>query len=151
MKALRRWTTWAAVAGLAAVTMAATTDRAAPPREITVWKSPSCGCCGKWVDYLKARGYKVTVNDMNDVSPVKRQHRIPEGMWSCHTAVIEGYTVEGHVPAEDIERMLRDKPQIAGLAVPGMVSGSPGMEGPNPEHYEVIAFGGGRTSVFARH
>jgi len=152
---LRHWKTWAALMAVASLTTAAVADRepavSGASKEMTVWKSPSCGCCGKWIDYLKARGYKITVYDMDDVTPVKRQHRMPEAMWSCHTAVIDGYLVEGHVPEEDIARMVKEKPQIAGLAVPGMVTGSPGMEGPNPRHYDVIAFGSGRTSVFARH
>lgn len=152
MKILRRWTTWLSLLAVASLTTAFIADRGTlPPREITVWKSPSCGCCGKWVDYLAARGYKVTVHDTADVNPVKRHHRIPENMWSCHTAVINGYLIEGHVPAEDIERLLRDRPKVAGISVPGMVTGSPGMEGARPQEYDVITFGDGKTSVFAHH
>lgn len=110
---------------------------------ITVYASPSCGCCHAWVAHLKAGGFHVTVESIADVSPVKRKLRVPEVLWSCHTGMVAGYTVEGHVPAGVIQRMLRDRPSISGLAVPRMPAGSPGMEGGRRDFYPVMAFGGG--------
>jgi len=152
MKIVRSWKSWLAMVALAALTTAFATHRTAtPPQEITVWKSPSCGCCGKWVAYMREQGFKVTVVDMNDVTPVKRQHGIPENLWSCHTAVVDGYIIEGHVPAPDITRLLREHPNVAGLAVPGMVTGSPGMEGGRAQPYDVVSFGDAKTQVYAHH
>ena len=122
-----------------------------PPVEVIVYKSPTCGCCSKWVDHMVASGFKVTAHDTSDMQSVKTKLRVPEAMASCHTSVVGGYVIEGHVPATDIQRLLRDKPKVAGLAVPGMVTGSPGMEGSRSEPYNVIAFGEGKTSVFTRH
>ncbi|HEV8123326.1 MAG TPA: DUF411 domain-containing protein [Gemmatimonadales bacterium] len=140
------------MAALAVLTTAFATHRpVSPPHEITVWKSPSCGCCGAWVAYMREHGFKVTVVDMNDVSPVKRQHKVPETLWSCHTAVVDGYVIEGHVPAPDIERLLREHPNVAGLAVPGMVTGSPGMESGRAQAYDVVSFGDAKTQVYAHH
>jgi hypothetical protein len=154
MKFIRSWTRAVSLIALAGLTTAFAVSRPAPtpPKEIMVWKSPSCGCCGKWVEYMKAQGYKVTVHDMEDVSPVKKQHSVPQNLWSCHTAVVDGYTIEGHVPAADIARLLRERPAgVTGLSVPGMVAGSPGMEGGRTNQYDVVAFGAGKTSVFAHH
>jgi hypothetical protein len=100
---------------------------------------------------MREHGFKVTVVDMNDVSPVKRQHKVPETLWSCHTAVVDGYVIEGHVPAPDIERLLREHPNVAGLAVPGMVTGSPGMENGRAQAYDVVSFGDAKTQVYAHH
>ena len=117
---------------------------------VTVYKSPTCGCCAKWVDHLKANGFRVKVVDLNDVTPMKIRHGVPGDLGSCHTAVIGEYFVEGHVPAEDVQRMLDTAAPIAGLAVPGMPIGSPGMEGPRSEPYDVIAVGkGGERRIFA--
>ncbi len=104
----------------------------ADPQVVQVYKSRTCGCCQKWVEHVRSRGYQVTVSDVPDVTPVKRQLGVPSGASSCHTAVVGGYFIEGHVPAEDIARLLAEHPDIAGLAVPGMPMGSPGMEGPIP-------------------
>lgn len=117
-----------------------------------VYKSPTCGCCQKWVDHLRSRGYNVTVSDVSDVSRVKRDLGVPSGASSCHTALVGGYFIEGHVPEEDISRLLAERPNIAGLAVPGMPIGSPGMEGPNPQAYSVFAVHkDGKVTVFAEH
>jgi hypothetical protein len=125
---------------------------AADPQAMQVYKSRTCGCCQKWVDHVRSRGYQVTVSDVSDVNPVKRQLGVPSGASSCHTAVIGGYFVEGHVPAEDIARLLAEHPDIAGLAVPGMPIGSPGMEGPGPVPYSVLAVQkDGKVAVFAEH
>jgi hypothetical protein len=119
---------------------------------IQVYKSPTCGCCQKWVDYVRSRGYTVTVSNVPNVSSVKRQLGVPSGVASCHTAVIGGYFIEGHVPAEDISRLIAEHPDIAGLALPGMPIGSPGMEGSNAQPYFVLAVQkDGKLTVFADH
>lgn len=127
-------------------------DQSAEAAQITVYKSPSCGCCGKWVDHLKDNGFDVTVNNRNDMSSVKREFGVQPRQQSCHTAKVDGYFIEGHVPAEDIQRLLQDKPAIRGLAVPGMPMGSPGMEGPRKDRYSVFAIDNqGQAAVFSRH
>jgi hypothetical protein len=118
--------------------------------EITVSKTPQCGCCNKWVDHLRNNGFEVEVVDMDSVEPVRRQNGVPAALASCHTAVVDGYVVEGHVPADLINRLLNERPKVKGLAVPGMPMGSPGMEGPQKHLYQVLTFDGdGETSVYA--
>ena len=123
------------------------------PTRVVVYKTPTCGCCGKWVDYMRANGYTVEVHDQNDLTQLKRAAGISDANASCHTAQIGGYVVEGHVPVEAIRRMLRERPAIAGIAVPGMIAGTPGMEQGNQHPpYDVVAVGrDGRTSVYERH
>lgn len=122
-----------------------------PPETVTVYKSPSCGCCAKWVDHLRAAGYTVVVHDTDNPDEVMTDFAVPRQLASCHTAKVGKYVVEGHVPADLIAKALREHPAIAGLAVPGMVTGSPGMEGGAPQHYDVVAWtAAGRTSVYAR-
>ena len=118
----------------------------------TVYKTPTCGCCAKWVDHLREAGFEVETQDLTDLSGVKTRYAIPRALRSCHTGVVEGYVIEGHIPAEHVERLLEERPEgIVGIAVPGMPIGSPGMEGPNPEAYDVLAFDAeGNTEVFAR-
>ena len=125
---------------------------AAQANKVVVYKSPACLCCGKWIDYMRASGFTVEVHDQEDVTPIKRASGVPEALESCHTAQIGGYVVEGHVPVEAIRRMLRERPAIAGLAVPGMVAGTPGMEiGNQHPPYEVKSFTReGRTAVYER-
>jgi hypothetical protein len=124
----------------------------AAPLEVTVYKSPTCGCCGKWVTYLEENGFSVVTHEVKDVAPIKRLHGVPEQLGSCHTALIGDYVIEGHVPVADIHRLLDEAPKVKGIAVPGMPIGSPGMEGPNPEAYRVIAFAEtGGTEDFASH
>ncbi len=119
---------------------------------VEVWKTPSCGCCKVWVRHLETAGFQVKVTEMQDLTPIKRQFRVPPELSSCHTARLGGYVVEGHVPADDILRMLKTKPKITGIYVPGMPVGSPGMEGPDGEEYQVLALdAAGRTSVFSTH
>jgi hypothetical protein len=119
---------------------------------ITVFKTPTCGCCGKWVEHLKANGFTVKVQEVNDTSAYEKQNHVPRTMESCHTAVVNGYTIEGHVPAAEIKRLLNEKPKAVGLAVPGMPVGSPGMEAAHSEAFSVFVFDeGGRTSVYARY
>lgn len=144
----------AAVLGLAAVVAVAggAARPAPPPVAVTVYKSPSCTCCSKWVDHMRKEGFTVTTHDVDDVAPFKRDVGVPEKLESCHTAVVEGYVLEGHVPAADVRRLLAEKPKVVGLAVPGMVTGSPGMEGGTPERYDVVSFDArARTTVFASH
>ena|SRR5882724_3499456 len=126
--------------------------RAEPARKITVTKDPSCGCCGGWVRHLEAEGFAVEVTDSDAVNRVKARLGVPEHLAACHTAEIGGYVIEGHVPAAAIRRLLAQKPQTRGLAVPGMPVGSPGMEveGSAPETYEVVSFGPSGDRVFAR-
>lgn len=118
---------------------------------ITVHKDPNCGCCSGWVEHLQAAGFQVTVIDTDSVNAVKARLRVPQELASCHTAEIAGYAVEGHVPASAIQRLLKEKPQATGLAVPGMPIGSPGMEGGEPEIYDVILFGPDLAKPFARY
>jgi len=125
---------------------------AAVPVEVTVYKSPTCGCCGKWVSYLEENGFSVVTHEVRDVTPMKRLHGVPQELASCHTALIGDYVIEGHVPAADIRRLLEEAPNVKGIAVPGMPIGSPGMEGPHPEAYRVVAWSeSGSTEEFALH
>lgn len=117
---------------------------------LSVYKSPTCGCCTKWVEYMEANGFTASVTNMPDVTPVKVSNGLPPRLGSCHTTLISGYVIEGHVPVSDIRRLLREKPAIAGLAAPGMPAGSPGMDVPNSPAYDIIAFDKtGRTSVYS--
>ena len=118
---------------------------------MTVYKSPTCGCCGEWVKHIRASGFRVEATDIRDVAPIRRRYGVPEYLASCHTAVVDGYAIEGHVPASDILRLLRERPRVRGLAVPGMVAGSPGMEQGPPQPYATLAFDDRGTRVFARH
>ena len=118
---------------------------------MTVYKSPTCGCCQKWIDHLEANGFEVEALDVRDLRPVKQANSVPSELESCHTGVIDGYVIEGHVPASDIKRLLEERPPVLGLAVPEMPIGSPGMEGPNPQRYDVMAFDGERVEVFSSH
>ena len=142
-------------AGAAAGALLPATARAMDaPATLTVYKDPSCGCCRKWVDHLAANGLAPVAKDRTDMDVLKNSLGVPANLRSCHTAVAGKYLIEGHVPAADIKRLLETKPKdILGLAVPGMPSGSPGMEMPGrSDHYDVIAFGaGGKTRVFASH
>ena len=105
-----------------------------------------------WVSHLQDSGFTVRTTDVPDVGPIKAEHDVPGRLSSCHTALVDGYVVEGHVPAEDIERMLEERPDIAGISVPGMPVGAPGMEGPNPQEFDVISFDDdGQMKVFATH
>jgi hypothetical protein len=125
---------------------------AAAKTPVSVYKSPTCGCCGKWIEHMQANGFAATTTNLPDVGPIKAKHGVPSALHSCHTSLVGGYVIEGHVPAEDIRRLLREKPAIVGLAAPGMPAGSPGMDVPNSPSYDVIAFDkAGNTKVFATH
>jgi len=120
--------------------------------EITVYKSPTCGCCERWIDHLGDNGFDVVTKDIRDLSAVKAAHAVTPRLASCHTALVDGYVVEGHVPVVDIRRLLAERPAVKGLAVPGMPMGSPGMEGARKDPYDVLTFDDeGRTKVFTRH
>ena len=120
---------------------------------MTVFKDPNCGCCNAWIDHMRKHAFKVSSRDTSDVAAVKKTGRVPSRLVSCHTAFVGGYVIEGHVPAADVQRLLKEKPKVAGIAVGGMPVGSPGMEmGDRVDRYDVVAFTrDGRTSVFARH
>ena len=119
---------------------------------VEVYKSPTCGCCGKWVEHMKANGFKVVTHEMNDVTPHKQRLGVPVGMGSCHTAEVDGYLVEGHVPADDVKRLLAEKPKAKGLVSPGMPQSAPGMDMPGKQPYEIfLVRQDGSTSSFARH
>jgi len=119
---------------------------------ITVYKSPSCGCCKEWVKHVTEAGFAVKVIDMDDLAMIKSANGVPAALQSCHTGLVGSYVVEGHVPADLIKKMLAEKPAIVGLAVPGMVTGSPGMEQGNTKTpYSVVSFDrSGRTAVYAK-
>jgi hypothetical protein len=128
------------------------TAAAAKKPTITVYKDASCGCCKSWIEHLIKHGYRVDAKDTPDMTEVKRTLGVPDDLSACHTALVNGYLIEGHVPAADIARLLKQKPKVAGLAVPGMPMGSPGMEGPRKEHYQVLSFDKtGKTKVFASY
>jgi hypothetical protein len=146
----------AAVAVLATVTsapMSAPTASLPSPVSVTVFKDPNCGCCAEWVEHLRKHAFAVVVKDTSDINGPKRTARVPRQLYSCHTAFVNGYVVEGHVPAADVQRLLAEKPKVAGIAVAGMPAGSPGMEfGNRRDKYDVIAFNrDGSTRVFASH
>ena len=127
-------------------------DAAPKKPTITVYKDPGCGCCKSWIEHLIKHGYRVDAKDTPDMTGIKRGLGVPDGLSACHTAVVNGYLIEGHVPAADIARLLKEKPKVAGLAVPGMPMGSPGMEGPRTQHYTVLSFDkSGKTKVFASY
>lgn len=119
---------------------------------VEVYKSAYCGCCGQWVEHMRKAGFHVNVHETEDGSGVRRQLGMPERFGACHTAKVGGYLVEGHVPANDVKRMLAEKPKALGIAVPSMPPGAPGMEGPRSIPYETLLVqGDGSASVFAKH
>lgn len=150
----------ASLAGGAAALLAAPLLRAADAAEgveaplptMTVYQSPTCPCCKKWVAQAQQAGFKTVVKHTPDVLPIKRTMKVPESLWSCHTVVVGGYTLEGHVPFDLVKKLLREKPKAAGLAVGGMPAGSPGMEvGGMKDPYDVMLFqSNGRSTVYAR-
>jgi len=126
----------------------AAADQALP--RVVVYKTETCGCCNGWVEHLRAAGFEVDARNVRDLMAVKLENGVPGPLVTCHTAIVDGYVVEGHVPADQVKRMLDERPDIAGIGVPGMPVGSPGMEGPNAQPYQVVAFDGeGGLSVYA--
>ena len=122
-------------------------------KDIVVYKNPECGCCSKWVSYLESHGYNVTIEDTRDVYAQKKRLGVPEKLAACHTAVIDGYVVEGHVTHRDIKRLLLFRPDVTGISVPGMPIGTPGMErGDSKQPYNVMSFDKqGKVEVFVKH
>ncbi len=140
-------------AGLCAIAIVGYTMR--PDDQIkpamVVYKSPTCGCCVKWAEHMEAAGFEVESRNMRDMGAIKKELGVPRPAHSCHTAVVDGYVVEGHVPAAYIHQLLDEKPDLPGIAVPGMPIGSPGMEGPNAQPYDVVTFNGEAIAgVYAR-
>jgi hypothetical protein len=143
-----------AVMGIAVAVFAGRSAEAARQSVIEVHKDPACGCCSLWAEHLREHGLTVTTIDTRDLAALKTERGVPREMQSCHTALVDGYVIEGHVPAADVQRLLRDRPAIAGLAVAGMPIGSPGMEveGVAAQPYDVMAFEkGGGAFVFASY
>ncbi len=140
------------LAGLPLLFVAGRAEAQAGPA-IHVVKTATCGCCNEWVTHLRQAGFRVTVANVPDVTPTARRLGVPDDLRSCHTAMAGGYAIEGHVPAADIRRLLRERPAAAGLAVPGMPIGSPGMEhGGHRQPYNVVLFNrAGQRTLFARH
>jgi hypothetical protein len=123
---------------------------AAERPRVSVHKDPGCGCCTGWVEHLEAAGFPVTAFDTPRMNAVKARLGVPNDLAACHTAEVGGYVIEGHVPAAALDRLLAERPAAKGLAVPGMPVGSPGMEGGEPEIYDVILFGRGENRVFGK-
>lgn len=146
-------TTWVIglVMALVAVAFVAWNMQSEAGADILVYKSLTCHCCDRWVAHLRRAGFKVYVRTQERIAPLRAKHGVPQTLASCHTAIAGNYTIEGHVPASAIRRLLKERPAVAGLAVPGMPIGSPGMEqGNRREPFDVIAFDeAGRTTVFA--
>jgi len=141
------------IAAVATLALAA----ARPPQSgpvVEVFKTPTCGCCSKWVEHMRSNGFTVRTTDLSDLTEIKTSRGVPAQVQSCHTAVVGGYVVEGHVPAADVHRLLKEKPAVVGIAVGGMPVGSPGMEypGTKAQAYDVTSFDkSGATQIFARH
>ena len=128
-------------------------QQAANLLQVSVYKTSTCGCCKIWIEHLKKNGFAVTATDVPNVAEYRHKYGVPVGMQSCHTAVVNGYTIEGHVPAAEIQRLLKSGSKAKGLAVPGMPIGSPGMEvGSRVDPYEVLLFDSqGKTSVYQKY
>lgn len=119
---------------------------------VDMYKSPYCGCCGKWAEHMSKAGFTVKAHEVEDVPAVRKKLGMPDKLGSCHTAKVGNYLLEGHVPADDVKRLLKEKPKALGLAVPGMPAGSPGMDVPNSPPYDTLLVQkDGTTQVFAKH
>ena len=142
------------IIAVAAIGFAASLAKADPAgaTEITVHKTPWCSCCEGWIEHLEDNGFTVTAQNHEDMDPIKAELGVPARLQSCHTAVVGGYSIEGHVPADDIKRLLAERPEAVGISAPGMPAGSPGMEtGGAKDAYQVILFGKQGMSVWAKH
>ncbi|MDC8756925.1 DUF411 domain-containing protein [Janthinobacterium fluminis] len=127
------------------------TATVAAAQNIEVYKRSSCGCCTKWVDHMRANGFAPKVHEMDDLDPIKKKLGVPMELGSCHTAHVGGYVIEGHVPADLVRKLLKERPKARGLAVPSMPAGSPGMEGPHKVDYEVLLIKpNGQYSTYAK-
>lgn len=120
---------------------------------VEAWKSRTCECCAGWVKHMITAGFTVQVHEVEDVEPIKEKHGIPEQLHSCHTSVVGGYAIEGHVPAEDVKRLLTERPNAKGLSAPGMPQDAPGMDMKTGQPYQVVLFGtpDGKMWVYANH
>lgn len=139
---------------IASIVLIGTTEaQAANLPQATVYRDPNCTCCGGWIEHLKAKGFPVKNVPTADMIAFKQEHGVTEELASCHTAIVDGYVVEGHVPSDDIKRLLTQKPNISGIAVPGMPVGTPGMEmGNKKDSFAVVAFDEqGQTKVFKQY
>ena len=146
----RAFLTRAATLAAAAALATRHADALPPATRVTVYKDPNCGCCTAWNEAMRKAGFQIDVRDTPNISTVKASLGVPNALASCHTGVVAGYLFEGHVPPDLVQRVLKERPALVGLFVPGMPSGSPGMEGPSPERYDVIALGRDqRQSVYA--
>lgn len=136
-----------------ALTMLALVTRGGAQRAelVTVYMSPSCDCCRDWVTHLRENGLRVETHDLGDTSPLRHRYGVPSKLASCHTAVVAGYAIEGHVPALDIRRLLRERPNVNGLAVPKIAAGSPGRKAVSPQQDATLAFDDRRYWIFAQH
>jgi len=122
--------------------------------EVVMYKPPTCNCCTGWAEHLQGAGFKVVIHKRDDMDAIKAEHGVSRKLASCHTAIVDGYVIEGHVPAADVERLLRERPDIVGLTAPGMPQQAPGMQSPGlpPRGYDVLAFDkNGVTTVFQRY
>jgi len=136
----------------AAATLAVAIRLHAAGTQVQVYKTPTCSCCGNWVQHLRNNGFQVSVQEVRDTAEYRRKYGVPRQLTSCHTAVVNGYAIEGHVPAREIQRLLKEQPKAKGLAVPGMPVGSPGMEGARSEAYSVMIFDAeGRATVYQKY
>jgi hypothetical protein len=134
----------------ATILMGAEATAQQPDDTITVYKSPACGCCVKWVEHLRAAGFRVEAHDAGNLDAVRKELGVPRKLAGCHSAKVGRYVVEGHVPADQIKQLLRQQPDVEGISVPGMPVGSPGMEGTGGRDYDVLAWRkDGRVEVFA--
>jgi hypothetical protein len=121
-----------------------------PAPSVTVYKSPTCGCCTKWVDHMRANGFDVKATNVEDMAAVKQKYGVPDKAASCHTSLVGGYVIEGHVPADVVKRLLAERPKVAGLAVPGMPASAPGMDIPG-QPYTIVGFDrAGQLTVYER-
>ena len=130
-----------------------TTAEEAVDREMTVYRSPTCGCCGKWIEHVSQNHFAIKDIVSDDMQAIKQKYGVPEKLASCHTAIVDGYVIEGHVPAADIQKLLQTKPKVVGISAPGMPMGSPGMEmGSRQDNFDVVSFdSAGNVQVFSEH
>lgn len=137
------------IATLASLAASMATWAADDMKQATLYKNPSCGCCEEYADYLRKGGFDVTVVPTHDLDKIKRLHNVPEALQGCHTTVVEGYVVEGHVPLKTLNRLLSEKPRIAGISLPGMPQGSPGMSGQKTGPFTIYGVGMNGRQVYA--
>jgi hypothetical protein len=134
---------------LALVLVAGTAGAWAEPVAVQMYKNPQCGCCEEYAKYLRQNGFKVTVTETHNMSGISRKHGVPERLAGCHTSLIEGYVVEGHVPVSAINKLLAERPKIKGISLPGMPEGSPGMTGVKEGPFQILEVSDGPDKVFA--